>query len=302
MALYNPNVKIEILNAIMAENTFDEPLTENNVVLKDFVHGASSSTCYVDGVRYSGLKSFRKVTYHRISISELFKNMKLVVEAPECKTTKDLLPIIGATYGLFLTEADIVDHPISWFDPEQDFIYECILEIKANHPLYYGTVTVSVSGILLDIEKIIVVTEVDGIIDTSPHSGVKQNITMCTYGYDYSANSEWLKATFPPRKTPGGYDTITDANLKELARRLSAMDGLPWTFGPNNKEFNLKGAMVAAHCLVSEYSKNYPRPTAQPNEEYQYILVLATGATDVNNTTYNGWTYFIHYDVIGRID
>lgn len=301
MALYNPNVQLEILKAIEAENTFEVPLTLDNVKLSNFVHSAGSSTCHVDGVRYSGLKSFRQVTYHRISIAELFKNMKMVVEAPECKTTKDLLPMIGAMYGLFLTEADIVDHPISWFDPEQDYIYECVLEIKANHPMYYGKINVSVSGILLDISKILVNTDVDAIVDGSVHDS-KQNITFATYGIDYSAHSEWLRQKIGDRNIPGGYDNIPEAIAKELAMRLSGLDGLPWTYGDNVKEFNLKGATVAAHTITSDFHKHYPAPHAQPNAEYQRVLLIAHGAKDANNNYARGWGYFIHYDIIGRID
>ena len=301
MALYNPNVQLEILKAIMAENVFEAPLTLDNVVLSNFVHGASSSTCHVDGVRYSGLKSFRQVTYHRISIVELFKNVRLLVEAPECKTTKDLLPLLGAVHGLYLTEADIVDKPISWFDPEQDFVYECVLEIRPNHPMYYGTVKISVEGILLDIEKILVVTDVDAVVDSYVHD-TKQNVTMTTYGIDYSAHSDWFRNTFVDRNTPGGYDTISEKVAKELASRLSAMDGLPWTYGDNVKEFNLKGASVAAHTITQDFYKHYPLPHAQPNAEYQRVLLIAHGSKDANNNFTRGWGYFIHYDVIGRID
>ena len=301
MALYNPNVQLEILKAIEAENTFEVPLTLDNVKLSNFVHGANSSTCFVDGVRYSGLKSFRQVTYHRISIVELFKNVKMVVEAPECKTTKDLLPMISAMYGLFLTEADIGDHPISWFDPEQDYIYECVLEIKPNHPMYYGKINISVSGILLDISKILVNTDVDAVTDGSVH-GNKQNVTFATYGIDYSAHSEWFRQKFSDRNVPGGYDNISEVNAKELAKRLSGLDGLPWTYGDNVKEFNLKGATIAAHTITSDFYKHYPAPHAQPNAEYQRVLLIAHGAYDANNNYTRGWGYFIHYDIIGRID
>lgn len=301
MAIFNPNVQLEIIKAVLAENVFEVPLTLDNVKFTNFSHGPSSSMCDVEGVRYSGLKSFRRVKYHRISIAELFKNVKLVVEAPECKTTKDLLPMLGAVYGLFLTEADIVDKPISWLDPEQDYIYECVLEIKPNHPMYYGTVKVSVSGILLDIGKVLVVTDVDGIADTSVHDS-KQNVTMTTYGIDYSAHSEWFRDKIRDRETAGGYDSISEPVAKELAKRLSAMDGLPWTYGDNVKEFNLKGATVAAHTVTSNFDKHYPLPHAQPNQEYQRVLLIAHSAKDANNNYTRGWGYFIHYDVIGRID
>lgn len=303
MALYNPNVQLEILKAIMAENTFEAPLTPDNVVLSNFVHGAGgASTCVVDGKRYSGLKSFRQVAYHRISIVELFKNIKMIVEAPECKTTKDLLPTLEANYGISLTADEIVDHPISWFDPDQDYVYECELEIKANHPIYYGKIKVSVSGILLDIEKILTKVEVDSIVDTGPHVAGKQNVTMTTYGVDYSAHAEWFKDNIAQRMAPGGYDSIPEAKAKELASRLSSMDGLPWTYGTNTKEFNLNGATIAAHLSTVDFRKYFPAPFPEPNAEHQRVIVIATSGLDPNNSPVNGWWYFIHYNVVGRID
>lgn len=302
MAFYNPNVQLDILKAIEAENVFEVPLTLDNILLSDFVHGANSSTVMVDGVRYSGLKSFRRVTYHRISIVDFFKNVRLIMEAPEALTTKDLLPQLEATYGLSLSEDDIVDKPISWLDPELDYVYEFTLEIKPNHPLYFGTVKVSVSGILMDIERILVVTDVDAIKDGSPHVTNQQAVTMTTYGIDYTAQCDWLQDEFADWTTVGSEVTIDAAVAKELSVRLAAVDGQPWTFDTAAKPFNLNGARIVAHTRTKTYTEKYPATAAQPNDEYLKVLVLRPSALDKNNTWSNYWGYFLHYNVIARID
>lgn len=301
MALYNPNVQYELIKAILAENVFEVPITLNNVRFSGFVHGADKSTCIVDGIRYSGMKSFQKVSYHRISIAELFKNVKLIVEAPECKTTKDLLPHIAQTFGLYLTEADIVDKPISWLDPEGDYIYEVELTIAPTHPLYYGTVKVSVSGISLDISTIILVNEVDGIIDNSTHTTGKLSMPPTTFGADYTAIGEWLVANLPAVSNPKVPVALTAAQALALPVKLSAIDGLPWTYGPNAKEFNLSGAQIAAHMPTADFVKTYPTVMAQPNTDYQYVLVIQQGNLDANQTWGNGWGYVLHYNRMGGI-
>lgn len=296
MAIYNPDVQIEILKAISAENAFETPLTPANAVLSNFTHGVDHSLCTVDGVRYSGLKSYKNIKYNRISIESLFKNIKLIIEAPTCRTSKDILPYFNAAYGISLTESDIVDHPISWFDPEGDRIYECVLEIKANHPLYYGSVKVSVSGIVLDIEKIITVTDVDGIIDSSTHVAKQMCVTMTTYGVDYTAISGWLI-----NNIPFGGGPLSQKVAIELGTLLSGVDGLPWSYSDKKLPFNLKGAIAAVHCPANQYSDQYPPPAAQPSGAQSIVIVLQPSPNDTNPTWQRNWGYFIQYDPYVRI-
>ena len=301
MAIYNPLAVAEIFKAIELENPdIPVPLTPESVKLTNVVVNGGTATATVEGIRYGGLKHYKNFTYRRISIETFFKNTHRLIKAAEAKSTKDILNAIAFYYGLYLTEADIVDHQVSYFDPEQDFVYECTLEIKANHPLYYGTVVFHVDGIQIIIDNLVINTEVDGIKDTSPHVAGKLVNTFNCYGADYSAYSEYLK-TFP-QKTSGTAVALTDAQAKELAAKLSAVDGQPWVYTDSVKPFNLKGAAILHHRPTVDYIANVADPTAKPNPNYQYMMLIVPSAKDLYPAFTNNWGYIIHYDDIGSVE
>ena len=300
MSIYNPLAVAEIFKAITAENTTPVALTPDSVKLTNVVVNGATATATLEGIRYGGLKHYKNFTYHRISIESFFKNTHRLIKASEAKSTKDILNAIAFYYGLFLTESDIVDHPVSYYDPEQDFVYECTLEIIAGHPLYYGTVVFHIEGIQTTIDDMIIYTDVDAVKDTSPHVTGKLVNTYNTWGVDYSAHSEYLKTY--AAKTSGTAVALTDAQAKELVNRLSSVDGQPWTYTDSTKAFNLKGASILYHRATADFIANVADPTAKPNEQYQYVMLIVPSAKDLYPTLTNNWGYFIHYDDIGSVE
>ena len=300
MSLYDKNPVDVIADIILAENEMEIPVSASNIKLSKFIHNETESKVTVDGVRYSELRGFRDITYHRISLETFFKNVRIQIRAPELRNSVELLPYIKRQFGLDLSASDIVLHQVQYNDPEDDAIYECKLEIVANHPLYKGMVQVSVVGIVFDLSEMFKVVNVNGIIDSGPRVTGKTNVTYITYGIDYSEGAATLTLLPKVVKDPVAL-TVDDA--KTIARTLPGIDGLPWVHSPAVLPFNLSGASLIWNGTVEGYKTLFPTTAVMtPNSYYSHVMVIRPGALDANRAWANNWGYVIHYDIIERYD
>lgn len=300
MPFYSQNPADVLADAILDENEMLVPVTRDNIKLSKYVHSEGASKVTVDGVRYSELRGFRDINYHRISLETFFKNVRVQIRAPELRTSVELLPYIKRQFGLDLKATDVVSHPVKFNDPEDDAIYECKLEIVANHPLYTGSVQVSVVGIVFDLTEMIKTVTVNGIIDSGPRVAGKTNVTYITYGIDYSEGATAL-ATIPTMMSTAR--ALTDDEAKTIARTLPGIDGNPWLFSTAVLPFNVKNATLSWHGTVEKYRElNASPPMMNPNSEYSHVLIVRPGSLDSNRAWANNWGYVIHYDKIERYD
>lgn len=289
MSFYDQDPRVELIKAITKENVFPNPITVDQVKFSSFVHSAQDSSVVVDGVRYSELKGFRSLKYRRINFATFFKNIDMRIRAPDIRTAHELIPFIKRNFGLDLKPEDIVNHKVSFNDPEDDQIYECRLEAVANHPIYTGSVLISVVGLTLDLSELVTKFEISGVVDYGTHDGTKHTPTYITYGMDYSAEYESLK-DYTKKE-------LSEGEAKALALQLASVDGNPWTYSNANIPWNLKGATVWYNGSVQTYFEQAVDPKlAQPNRNYTYVMIIQPGTTDAGKSWANNWGYFIHYD------
>ena len=302
MAFYSQDPLVLITDAVLDENEMLVPVSPTNSKLSKFVHNGDNSTVELDGVRYSELKGFKKLSYHRISLPTFFKNIKIRIRAPEVRTSVELLPYILHQYGLDLKASDIVSKPVKYLDPEDDAIYECTLEIVANHPIYYGSVEVSVVGITFDLSEMVKVLAITGLVDNGPKVQGRYNNSYITYGIDYSEGATALQSIPNISKDPR---MLTDDEAKTLVRTLPGIDGLPWVFSTALLPFNVNAGVLAWNGTVEAYYEKYPTPAnLMPNREYTHVMIVrGTVSRDANTPSSLGYTngsYVFHYDVIAR--
>lgn len=305
MALFRSITDI-LYDRINAENVLPEPVTPSNAPVVLYTHGANgASVARLKGVRYSGWSNFIDVKYTRISLATLFLNVTPRVYTGFGLTARDIIGQVSSALGLGLIATDVVDHPISWNDPEDDQVYTCRIEMVANHPMFYGFFTVEIEGMTPSLETMIGIRDMDGLKDTSPHDGYT-NSTIITYGTDYSAIGAWLKANVP-QKSDNVAVAMPVALIRELTEQLKGVDGRPWLYSNANTHFNLSDAKIYHHMAV----KDSIMPQTQlldsrtaPNAAFDnYILIIPSKTywTGYKLTDPALWGIYLHYNSIDEV-
>lgn len=134
------------------------------------------------GLKQGGYKGSVTVTYDRIDLEELFRNVTPVVltKTPP-KKLSDLLPFINTTYGISLVEDDIVDADVSALG--EDFI--TTVEMKQGCVAWFGSFDVRASKFLPKLQNIVVDNKLDVIV--APFVlDAKPNAEYFAYGYDFT--------------------------------------------------------------------------------------------------------------------
>lgn len=300
MAIYKSG-HAEILKAIMAENSFEYPLTVDNTVITKLTIDAGNTalgTATIEGVYDSGMRGFTTVKYHRVDISKLFTDINTRVSVTSDNATKvsHVLSAVESQLGIVLTTADIVDEDLVTVPDSNEAIYSGNVVIVKDHPMFYGSFKITVSGIALDINTLITKREMDVIKDTSPHVNKLFNPTYYTYHVDYTASSIGLNAY----KLGAKDYAIPQQEAADLGELLNEVDGLGWLSNNNTKKpFNLYGSVLVRHCKTSDFDIK----ALGVNTNYQYVMLIrpnstweSTMASDAN------WGLMIHYDMLERME
>lgn len=255
-----------------------------------------NTSALITGTKYSGYRGSATVRYNRIDLATLIKNIEFVVVVPP-DTPQDLdsiLPFVNAKLGIFLEVGDYVNGPLT---PNSETLrFEGTFTIAANHPIYRGSLKVSVWGYTVSLEDLVQVRDVNLLKDQSPHVTGRLNATTLTFGHDYTDLqglwAGWLPGTF----TPGV--NLTDVNSKNLAVSLAAIDGLPWTYASTARAFNLRAAQVLYDGPpLPQWAGSEANP--EPNYAYDRVLIVQPNPTYCNNLAVgNGWGLMLHYDLI----
>lgn len=258
--------------------------------------GTRDTSALLTGTKYSGFRGTTTVKYNRIDLATLAKNIAFYVAVPP-ETPQDLdsiLPFVNAKLGISLEPGDYVNAPLT---ANQDTMrFEGTFNIAVTHPIYRGSLKVSVWGYTVSLGDLVQVRELGVLKDQSPHVTGKVNASMLTFGHDYTDLQglwvDWTPGTF----TPG--TRLNDLPAKNLAVALSAIDGLPWIYADAAKAFNLRGAHILYDGVpVPQWAGSAANP--EPNYAYDRVMIIQPNATYCNNLAIgNGWGLMIHYDLI----
>jgi len=300
-----------IYQRINAENELPEPVTPENAPIVSITHGANgASVVKLKGVRYSGWKNYLEVKYTRIDLAVLFKNVLPRITTGYGTNSTDIIGVVSATLGIDLTADDIVRHPINWGDPEGDYIYTCVIEMAPNHPLFYGSFVVEIAGMSPSLDVMISVRDYDTLLDTSPHmvttpgATFVQNVSIVSYGVDYSAVATWLSEKIP-LKANGAPVDLSDALIKELIEVIKGVDGQPWTFANLASLYNIRGAKLTFHGPTAESTLPATQPlngNTAPNQSYDNYILLTPNPTYTVGYKVNDkyWGFYFHYNTMSK--
>lgn len=299
MALYAPTRSGELFALIKRDNNLPIEMDDSNCVVSAVtaVTGAKNTTAKITGIKYSGLRGSRTVSYNRIDLAKLFLNSRPLVHVPEDmqRDVKEAAIYIAEKLGIFVTSEDIESQPIT-FDAQLGVFYGT-LKMVAGHPIYIGQQLVYFEGIKLDLDSLVVNRDVNSIVDNSIHETNKICLALVTYGYDYTAIAATLSKLVD--QGVGKAAVIPVALAKELARELSRVDGLPWVYHNGPMPFNLYGASVMRN--VAPYYDATPGFKG-PQHDLRYdriaTIYLATSYSTNTGSATNGWGAMFHYDLL----
>lgn len=153
-----------LLDLINADNAKELPLTAVSFAAPAAVGGeaaAEATSVVVSANSGSGYKGSQTFTYNRVPMSFMNANEPdLVVETVE-ETIHALIPFLNSTFGIQLTEADIVDGPIAAQEPNVN----AVITITATPEslVFVGSVDLVSTLPLVDLATLLTVTELDGL-------------------------------------------------------------------------------------------------------------------------------------------
>lgn len=295
MAIYSASGHSEVIAAIVAENTFEYPLTvDNTKITKVEVNSSdpSKARVTVDGVFGSGMRGFTSVNMNRINVATLVQGVSTIIKSNSDSAMKvsDVLPSIREQLGIDLTADWIVDEELVLGESVGDKpLYGATLKIKDNHPVLYGSFDFKVDGIILDINRLITVTDVNGITDPLAHQPSKYSAFNLIYGIDYTGVSDKLSEIELCNKPL----TITTAIRKKIADAISTVDGFPWICRNSTSPFNIEDSVILSHCRTVDFDV----AGVGVNTDYSHVLLLRMyphRCSNISYDTYDG--ILIHYD------
>lgn len=258
--------------------------------------GTKNTSITVTGVKYKGYRGSKQVFYNRIDLGVLHKNVTphVIVPPDADRTLHAVLPQINAQLGIFLETTDFADQQLVMDPVTMEF--KATLTMGTTHPLYTGSVSIVFRGFAVSMESLVVIRDLDLLKDNSPHQAGRYCASLLTYGVDYSAISAYLK-TFPNVTTSTAF---TDAQARDIARMLTMVDGLPWTFSSlAAKPFNTRGMQYLYNGPpIPQFAGSALNP--DPDYRYDRMMILSPHSTLCTNLApaANGWGLIIHYDLV----
>ncbi len=125
-----------------------------------------ATTLVVSSVEGSGYRGDVSMTYNRVPLSFMNDNEPDLVIETEATTTQGLIEFLNTTFGILLTNADIVDAPI----PELEADVNTGVELSANAAslVWHGDVTLQLTATLITLASVLTVTTLDGLYPPLP--------------------------------------------------------------------------------------------------------------------------------------
>lgn len=299
MALYSQSRLGELLKLVRKDNPgLIAEMTEENITVNapTAITGTKNTSITVKGVKYKGYRGSKLVTYNRIDLGTLFKNVTpYVIVPPDAeRTLPATLPFINAQLGIFLEESDVLNQQLI-MDPTS-LEFRATLTMGATHPLYTGSLNIVFRGFAISMDSLVVARDLEPLKDNSVHQAGRFCQTLLNYGVDYSAISKLLKDIASPRAST----TFPDAMAKQLATALSSVDGIPWTWSSlASKPFNMRGLQYYYNGPpIPQFTGSALNP--EPDYRYDRVLAIQCNSTYCTNLApgVNGWWMLIHYDLV----
>lgn len=173
------------------------------------------------------------VTYNRLDIGLLFKNIALNLDVSAPTSTKDLLPLLNSKYGLGLTIDDIEDNAI---DMSGNAPHSHVIVMKDSSLAYIGQVTTTIGpdpevGERLD--TVILTTNLNGLLYPNADTS-KAQAREYSWGIDASSISAYLQVRTKD-------EVIADDSL---AVELNKIVPDVWVYDADAADYNTAGAKV----------------------------------------------------------
>lgn len=187
----------------------------------------------VVAIQGSGYIGDVDVTYNRLDIGLLFKNIALNLDVTSPTTTADLLPKLNSKYGLGLTIDDIEDNAV---DMSGSGPHSHVIVMKTTSLAYIGQVTTTIGpdpevGERLD--TVILQTNLNGLL--YPNSDTtKAQAREYSWGIDASSISAYLQVRVKD-------EVIGDDSL---AVELNKIVPDVWVYDASAADYNTAGAKV----------------------------------------------------------
>lgn len=122
---------------------------------------AEATTLVVSSATGSGYRGDVEVSYNRVPMSFMNTNEPgLVIETP-AETVYGLIDFLNTTFGIQLTEADLVDGALP--AGEADVNKDLVITAAADSLVWFGPVTLQVTMPLVTLNTVLTVTTLDGL-------------------------------------------------------------------------------------------------------------------------------------------
>lgn len=253
IALNKPSVDLitDLIN-VANETTLDEnkiSFGEPVVITPD--ENGHNTTCVVSSVPGSGYRGDVTVSYIRLAIDLLFKNIAVNLDVSSAVTTKDLLPLLNSKYGLGLTIDDIEDNAI---DTATQPVTHTIV-MKETSLAYINQVVTTIGPdpeIGEKLDTVILTTNLNGLLYPNADT-TKAQAREYSWGVDASSISAYLEV----RAT--GEEITDDA----LATELNKIVPNTWVYDADAaQDYNTAGATVlfaGANSADKDTNQTYNR-------------------------------------------
>lgn len=277
MSIYDKPSREMLLEAINTQNGLTaKPLSWAQIATgypEDVLTpGADRNTrVLIYGLNGGGYRGNVAITYDRIEMPVLFRNVIPVVIANPVNKLSELLPFLNAKYGTSLIADDVEDFSVK--DMGESWIAE--VKIKASCLAWKGSFQMRYAKFFPNLADVIADVDLDAII--APLTvGNKPFAQYVAYGYDWTDLREEFEKNWVYNRTI----TAADVDLLNEIVPLGFTYALPADVKPG--EISLRGARFMGTAAVT--------PQSTYNPDYRRVAAITLAAT----SNYTGSLY-LHY-------
>lgn len=275
MSIYDKPSRDMLLDAINKQNGLTaNPLTWQQIAagFPEVVQtpGAPRDTrVLLYGLNGKGYKGTVSITYDRINMPVLFRNLVPMVITNPVNKVSELLPFLNQRYGLSLEPDDIEDFSVA--DLGESWVAE--VKIREGSLAWSGSFPLRYAKFLPNLADLVTTVDLDAIVAPLTVNS-KPQAEYVAYGYDWTEltkafNQDWA---FNRSITPQDVDALNEVVPLKFV----------WTSTPQPDEVNLFGARFKGTELVTPQSKY--------RQDFQRVATIQLDA----GSNYAGSLY-LHY-------
>lgn len=231
----------------------------------------------LDGAKYHGSKC---VTFDRIDLEKLFKNVSPQIETWDIKTTHELIPLFSAKYGLPITKDDIANTSFDHTKLPQ----EVTIQAFSTGPIFTGAVKVLVTQKVMELEDIVTKVDLDVLKDPYPRTNPKMVYDLRYYGYDFTDQKEVLEMYNAGYQYGNGGFPLVDMLNSSRVRTETGGPQFVWDAAITPTADHIFYGM---RCLYRGPTANYP----DANQNYRNVAIW-----DAPRSQKGTGRIFFHYD------